>query len=729
MIEMEGQIERITYQNVEDGYLVAKIRTKKEETLVTIVGYMPSVSIGEVLKLKGYWENHKRYGEQFRVVSWEYVIPATTQGIEKYLGSGMIKGIGPETAKKIVSKFGKETLRIISEEIEKLKEVPTVGEKRIEMIKSAWNKNRELRDTLISLETLGLSQNLALKIFRQYGRDSLKVVRENPFRLAEDIYGIGFLTADKISKILKIDMESPVRIEAGINYVLMKASEEGHVYYPMEKLISQTSSLLGIGEEKIRSFLPKMEEVGKIVVEDSQEQKCVYMKSLYRAEAETGEALKKIALSHKRPYLMNTDKVIEKVEKKLSISLTQAQVQAVKASLENKITLITGGPGTGKTTVVKGIVEAYREVGAKVLLCAPTGRAAKKMQETTGYQAQTIHRLLEYNPHTKSFRRNERHPIDCDVLIVDESSMIDIILMHNLLKAIPKTASCVFVGDVDQLPSVGPGAVFRDMIDSNFATCVRLTEIFRQSRESLIIINAHRIMRGIMPILESKKGGLSDFLFYYREVPQSVVKTIIHLVGSYIPSYYGIAKEDIQVLTPMYKGEMGVSNLNSLLKDVVNPKGEEIERGGKSLRVGDRVIQMRNNYDKEVFNGDIGKIVDVDLDNRLIRVSYDNREITYDFSELDEIMPAYAISIHKSQGSEYESVIVPIMTHHYVLLQRNLVYTALTRAKRLAVFVGTKKALAIAIKNSKPLTRYTLLGQRLKDQYFAGKKNDNGILF
>lgn len=728
MIEIEGQIERITYRNQEDGYTVAKLKTKKERSLINIVGYISTISAGEVLKIKGYWEDHRKYGTQFRIVSYESLPPVNPDGIEKYLGSGMIKGIGPEIAKKIVATFGKETLRVISEDVERLKEVPTIGVKRIQMIKAAWAKNGELRDTLISLQSLGISQNLALKIYKQYGKESLSIVKDNPFKLAEDVYGIGFFTADKISRIMNIDRNSDLRIEAGIHYTLRKASDEGHVYYPMEKLIKESSSLLEVEEQIVKNVLPKICESGKIVIEDSYPDKPVYLKSLYIAETQISERLKKISSYKKSPFLVRTESIFEQIEKRLSIKLTDLQLQAIKASLENKITLITGGPGTGKTTIIKGILEAYRQAGSKIILCAPTGRAAKKMEETTGYPAQTIHRLLEYNPQTKGFRKNERNPLKCDLIIIDESSMIDTVLMYSMLKAIPESATVVFVGDVDQLPSVGPGAVFRDLIESNFADCVRLTEIFRQSKESLIVLNAHRINNGYMPILENRIKERSDFLFYPRTEPESVLKTIVHLISSYIPLTYGIPKENIQVLTPMYKGEIGVSNLNSVLKEVINPKKEEIQKGGKTLRLGDKVIQMRNNYEKDVFNGDIGRITGIDLDGQEVVVTYDTREVRYDFSELDEIMPAYAISIHKSQGSEYEAVIVPVMTHHYVLLQRNLIYTALTRAKKLAVFVGTKKALAIAIKNNKPHLRYTLLRERLKKQFPASSGIENGTL-
>ncbi len=716
MLEIEAQVEKITFRNEENNYTVAKLRAKEKNSLFTAVGYIPAISPGEVLRIKGYWKTHKIYGEQFHIVFCEHSTPSNEEAIEKYLGSGLIKGIGPEIAKRIVERFGKGTIKIISESPELLKEVPGIGEKRIEMIKGAWERSSEEREILLSLQGLGISPNLALKIYRQYGKDAITTVKNNPFRLAEDIYGVGFLTADKISKKLNIERDSPLRIEACIHYILRKASEEGHVYCPFEQLVKEASHLLGIEEPKVRDALVRLGESGSVVIDSSFEDKPVYIKALYMAEKGISEKMKKIASSRWQLDLLR-ESVYDHIQKKLGIRFTEAQLQAIKAALENKVALITGGPGTGKTTIIKGIVEAYLRLGKRVLLCAPTGRAAKKLEESTTYPAQTIHRLLEYNPQTKSFRRNERYPLQCDLIVVDESSMIDIVLMYQLMKAIPEDATVVFVGDCDQLPSVGPGAVFKDLIESNFTCCVRLKEIFRQSKESLIVINAHRINSGFMPIFENRTGKKADFLFYNRDNPDAVVKTIVQLVKSHIPSEYGIEPEEIQVLTPMYKGEMGVANLNSVLKDVINPRRDEGEKKGFSFRVGDKVIQMRNNYEKEVFNGDIGRVTEINPQLEELKVAYDTREVSYYFSELDEITLAYAISIHKSQGSEYEAVIVPIMTHHYVLLQRNLIYTALTRAKRLAVFIGTKKALAIGIKNNKPKNRYTLLAERLKKEF------------
>lgn len=677
MVEIEAQVEKITFRNPVTGYTVLKIRTKKEGRLVTAVGYMQSIFPGQILKLKGCWKTHEKYGEQFHFSSFE-------EDTERYIGS-------------------EDTIEMISQ-------MPLVKKPRTE---------HEEEDVILSLKELGISHGLATKIFKHYGSDAVRIVKENPFRIAEDVYGVGFLTADKIARLLNIEKDSELRIEAGIHYVLKKAAEEGHVYYPLDKLIKETSSLLKVEEEKIKNSLPKIKESEEIVIDESYEEMPVYLKSLYVAETKISEKIKKISSIQGELCFLKNEIVFEEIQRKLGLKFTDAQQRAIKASVENKITIITGGPGTGKTTVIKGILEAYASMGKKAILCAPTGRAAKKMEESAGYPSQTIHRLLEYNPQTKSFKRNEKHPLNCDLIVVDECSMIDVFLMYHLMKAVPEKANLVFVGDVDQLPSVGPGNVFKDLIDSDLLFCVRLKEIFRQAEESLIVANAHRINNGHMPIFEEKTKKLSDFLFYQREKPEAILKTVVHLAGSYIPGKYGIPAQEIQVLTPMYRGVIGVSNLNVVLKDVINPEKKEIQSGTISLRLNDRVIQMRNNYEKEVFNGDIGKIIGIDLENREVKVSYDERVVSYDFSELDEIMPGYAISIHKSQGSEYEAVIVPVTTHHYILLQRNLLYTALTRAKKLAVFVGTKKALAIAIKNNKPEKRYTLLRERLKRDFWS----------
>lgn len=711
MESIEGKIEVIKFRNEETGYTVIRLRLLPQGDLVTVVGNMPPIEKGEEFRFYGDWVLHEKYGRQFHLASCEKILPRNPEAIEKFLSSGLIKGIGENLARSIVSTFGESTLKVLDEDQERLMEVPKIGEKRLEIIRGSWEKAKDIRDLLITLNSLGLSHNLALKIIKHYGRDCLKVLKENPYRLAEDIYGVGFVKADRISRLLGIEESSRTRIEAGVLYILDKAQEDGHVFLPLSELLDQSSRLLGIDSSVIESALPYISDSGKIVIDDTPSGKAAYLRGLHVAEKELARRLRAINSFKGLPFTLDFENLLKDTESNLKMSFSHAQKEAVITALKNKVTLITGGPGTGKTTVIRGIIDVSRRLNLKVLLCAPTGRAAKRMEEATGHPAHTIHRLLEYSPNLKRFRKNEDNPLEVDLLIVDESSMIDTVLMSNLLKATPKSSMLVLVGDSDQLPSVGPGNVFRDLIESSQFPCVRLNQIFRQAMGSLIVLNAHRIMSGAMPILAGREKG-KDFIFYERSEPEEILNTIVALIRKQIPEEYGISKEEIQILSPMHKGKIGVSSLNEVLQKVMNPTGPEIRRG---LRLGDRVIQLKNNYDKEVFNGDIGRIEAVAKETGEIEVSYDSRLIRYDPTELDEIMPAYAISIHKSQGSEYKCVIVPVTTSHYVMLQRNLIYTALTRAKRLAIFVGTKKAVAIATKNNKPVMRYTLLKERLKE--------------
>jgi exodeoxyribonuclease V alpha subunit len=730
VLEVQGQIEKITYFNEENNYTVAKMRVQGREGLVTMVGTVPSVTPGEILRLKGRWSNHPRYGEQFMVLSYESVLPATVKGIERYLGSGMIKGIGPVMAKRLVASFGAETLSVIDLEPDRLSEVAGIGEKRIEMIRKAWEDQKEIRDVMIFLQGHGISPAFAVKIYKQYGRDSIQIVRDNPYRLAMDVFGIGFIIADRIAEKLGIPKDSRARIEAGILYVLHGLADDGHVYYPCGELIKKCSGILEIEEKDIPASLKNLVAQNKIVIDDLQSPSSsltppldapVYLSAFYVAEVGIASKMKEIISCPRQLKLVDVEEVAARAQADLGITLSGRQLAAVKASVNSKIMVITGGPGTGKTTIINAIIKVYNRMGQKVLLAAPTGRAAKRITEATGREAKTIHRLLEYSPGGPSgeggFKRNETNPLEADLVVVDEVSMVDTLLMHHFLKALPAGATLVLVGDIDQLPSVGPGNVLKDIIEAGCVQVIRLNEIFRQSRQSMIIVNAHRINNGEMPLAAHGEGSPKDFYFFTVEEPEKVLEKVISLCKEGLVSRFGYNPlDDIQVLTPMHKGTVGVANLNTELQKALNPARDELLRGGKLFKAGDKVMQIRNNYDKDVYNGDIGRVAGIDNEMQELKVNYDGRLVSYDFSDLDEIVLAYAISVHKSQGSEYPVVIMPVLTQHYMLLQRNLLYTGVTRGKRLAILIGTKKALAIAVRNNKPQERYTLLRERLKSE-------------
>ena len=719
-IEIKGQIERITYYKEENGYTIAKVRVGGRHDLVTVVGNLFSANPGEVLKLKGQWHFHPKFGEQFKITSYESVVPATVKGIERYLGSGLIKGIGPVMAKRLVSQFGLETLTIIETDIQKLHEVEGIGGKRIEMIRKAWDDQKEIREVMLFLQGNGVSPTYGAKIFKQYGKESIKVVQGNPYRLATDIFGIGFITADKIAENLGISKDSQIRAEAGILYVLHQLSDDGHVYYPYGALIEECKKILGVDKEIIVKAFGKISLDKKIVIEDlnkeeiKENNKAVYLSRFYVSEVGIADKLKTLIQVPKSLRSFDKDKAIEWVQGELKMTLAENQKQAVKEAIDKKIMVVTGGPGTGKTTIINSIIRIYERAGQRVLLSAPTGRAAKRMTEATGHEAKTIHRLLEFSPKEGGFKRDENNPLEADLIVIDETSMVDTILMYHFLKAVPREATLILVGDVDQLPSVGAGNVSKDIIDSGHIPAVRLTEIFRQAKESLIVVNAHRVNNGQMPIFGYQKDHPQDFYFFAIEEPEKALGKIIELCKEKIPEKFGYNPlNDIQVLTPMHRGIVGASNLNAELQKHLNPSQDELIRNGMALKVGDKVMQIRNNYDKDVFNGDIGRITRIDREDQEVTVDYDGRSVSYEYSDLDEIVMAYAVSVHKSQGSEYPVVVMPILTQHYMLLQRNLLYTGITRGKKLVILVGTKKAMAIAIKNNKPQKRYTLLRERL----------------
>ena len=720
LIEIKGQIERITYHNEENSYTIAKMKIGGRQDLVTAVGNLLSVSAGEVLKLKGEWHNHPKFGEQFKIISYESVVPATVKGIEKYLGSGLIKGIGPVMANRLVTKFGMETLNVIETETRRLCEVEGIGDKRIGMIKKAWDDQKEIRDVMVFLQGHGVSPAYAAKIYKKYAKASVAVVQQNPYKLATDIFGIGFITADKIAGNLGISKESLIRAEAGILYVLHQLSDEGHVYYPYEPLVEECKKILGVERDTIVKAFGKISFEKKIVIEDlnkediKENNKAVYLAKFHVCEVGVAARLQELMRFPKKLKAFDREKALEWVQGELKIQLAKNQKQAVKEAIEKKVMVVTGGPGTGKTTIINSIIKICGRLGQRVLLSAPTGRAAKRMAEATGHESKTIHRLLEFSPKEGGFKRDENNPLDADLIVIDETSMVDIVLMYQFLKAVPKDATLILVGDVDQLPSVGAGSVLKDIIDSGCIPTVMLNEIFRQAKESLIIVNAHRVNNGQMPIIEGSGDSLQDFYFFIIEEPEKVAEKIIELCKEKIPQKFGYRSiDDIQVLTPMHRGLVGASNLNTELQKHLNSSTDELVRGGLVLKVGDKVMQIRNNYDKEVFNGDIGRINKIDREEQEIIVNYDGRMVSYEYSELDEIVLAYAVSVHKSQGSEYPVVVMPVLTQHYMLLQRNLLYTGITRGKKLVVLVGTNKAVAIAIKNNKPQKRYTLLKERL----------------
>ena len=725
-MKLRGVVERITYQNPENGYTVLKCAVKNYNDLVTVIGNLLDVNVGSVLLIDGNWKVDSKYGRQFVAESWEETLPATVFGIEKYLGSGLIKGVGPKFAKRIVGLFGTDTMDVIECDISRLKEVEGIGEKRIRQIHESWERQKEIKNVMLFLQDHGVSTSFAAKIYRQYGNDSIAKVKENPFRLADDIWGIGFKTADSIAEKLGIGKEAFVRLRSGILYTLSSLADEGHVYAYKGQLIKRATELLEAEESSIVMTLDQMLADKDVISEPVSEEKgdAIYLPPFYYAEVGVAAKIRKLlqnpaqdrlwtSLMEARKRTGNRDLSIDvkKIEAKIGMEYDEIQADAIRQAAVSKIMILTGGPGTGKTTTTKGIISAYQSFGLKILLAAPTGRAAKRMTETTGLEAKTIHRLLECKP-PEGYQKNEENPLEGDVLIVDECSMIDLVLMNSLLKAIPAGMRVVLVGDIDQLPSVGAGNVLRDLIDSGVVPVIRLTRIFRQAQTSRIIMNAHRINEGQMPDLSN--GKETDFFFTTKEDPEEAVREIVSLVQHKLSRYYRTPSSQIQVLTPMQKGVVGATNLNLALQEALNPQGDGLRRSGFIFRRDDKVMQIRNNYDKEVFNGDIGIIESVDLQNRTLKVNFDQHVVEYESSELDELVHAYATTIHKAQGSEYPIVVMPVLMNHYVMLQRNLIYTGITRAKKILVMVGTRKALACAVRNVTVNRRNTLLKERLQ---------------
>lgn len=710
----EGIIERIIYYSPDTSYAVCRFSLESGENF-TIVGSFPPLSPGEVLRINGRWEINPKFGKQFKVDNFIPILPSSVKGVERFLSSGLIKGIGPVLAKRIVKEFGSQTIETISKNPEKLKEVEGIGRYKLKEIKKSWAEHKNIRDLIIFLQEHNISTTLAIKIYRQYGEDSFRILKTNPYQACHDIWGIGFKTADQMALKLGMSPSSPERVKAFIRYLLEKDTEQGHVFSYQKDLEKGCLEELEVGEEKIREALEELIKKKLVIAEEMDSHMAIYLPFYHDAEEEVVRFIHELA---SYPFLTPTldmDESISAVEKELSIEFSPNQKLAIKESLLKKILVITGGPGTGKTTIVKAIVDIFHVWGRKVLLAAPTGRAAKRLSEATQMEAKTIHRTLEFNPKQGSFRRNENRPLDGDALIIDEFSMVDLPLMYYLLKAVPPWMRLILVGDKDQLPSVGPGNLLRAIIESDKVEVVRLDEIFRQEKDSLIVVNAHRVNQGRSLMYPPRDDKDADFYFIHQEDEQKVFKTIISLCSFRIPNRFNLPplSPEIQVISPMYRGTVGVDNLNLELQKRLNPCGKGLMFGTREIRVHDKVMQIRNNYEKEVFNGDIGIVVHMDKPNYRIAVDFDGRVIFYEKEEANEVTLAYAISVHKSQGSEFKAVVLPLLPQHFIMLQRNLFYTALTRAKNLSVIVGSYKALHIAIKNDKPVKRNCLVKEKL----------------
>jgi exodeoxyribonuclease V alpha subunit len=713
---LSGLIERVTYSNEDSGFSVLKVKAKGHRDLVTVVGSLPSVSAGEWLTAQGRWVQDREFGLQFRAEMLTSTPPTTKEGIEKYLGSGMVKGIGPVYAKKLVDKFGEGVFDVIEKESARLEDVDGIGPKRRKRIKEAWEEQKVIRDIMLFLHSNGVSTSRAVRIYKTYGEDAIEKVRSDPYRLAKDIHGIGFKTADQIAQKMGVPVDSLIRACAGLSHVLIEATGDGHCALPVELLKDEAGKLLLVEDKIVTEALERTLASNDLVKETINGQELIFLPHLKRAEEIIAGRIRSLAGSPSAFPAIDFEKAVVWCQQKTGKVLAPSQRDALKLALSSRALVITGGPGVGKTTLVNAILLILRAKKVRCLLCAPTGRAAKRLFETTGVEAKTIHRLLEVQPATGRFGRNEANPLDCDFLTADETSMVDVVLMANLLRALPPKASLLLVGDIDQLPSVGPGMVLRHVIESKVVPVVRLTEVFRQAANSRIITNAHRINEGRMPEVPAK-GGESDFFFIERDEPDQIAATLVEMMKTRIPSKFRFDPiRDIQVLCPMNRGSLGVRELNVRLQNELNPaRADEpvAEKFGWQFRPRDKVIQTENDYDKDVFNGDIGQVVKIDPVEREVTIRFDQREVVYDFGELDEISLAYAITIHKSQGSEFPAVVIPLAMQQYLLLQRNLVYTGMTRGKKLVILIGQKKALGMAVRNNRTENRFSGLFERL----------------
>ena len=715
---LSGLVERVTFHNPDNGFCVLRVKVRGQNDLVTVLGEAPSVSAGEYIQASGIWETHRDHGRQFRATFLRVAPPTSIEGMEKYLGSGLIKGIGAIFARRLVSTFSDAVFEIIEKEPQRLLQVEGIGPKRAERIIAGWSDQKVIREIMAFLQGHGVSTSRAVRIYKTYGADAIPLVTENPYCLARDIVGIGFKSADLIAERLGISKTATIRARAGVIYALTEAVGDGHCGLPEDELVARAEKLLEIPSETLRDAVVAEVSSGFLVADEVGDRPCIFLAHLWRAERIIAQRLRALAKEPPPWPTIDAERAIAWVETKLGVLLATSQRAALSLALANKVLVITGGPGVGKTTLVNSLLKILRAKAVSVALCAPTGRAAKRLAESTGLIAKTIHRLLEADPRHGGFKRGETNQLECGLLVVDETSMVDVPLMASLIRALPPSSGLVLVGDVDQLPSVGPGQVLADIINSEVVPVARLTEVFRQAAQSRIVVNAHRINRGQMPDLENSVNEGSDFYFVEATDPDDAAHKILEIVQRRIPARFGFDPiRDVQVLCPMNRGRLGARSLNLDLQLTLN--GDEskptVARFGWSFRVSDKVMQAANDYDKDVFNGDIGFVRNVDMDAQEVVVDFDGRPVTYDFGELDELLPAFATTIHKAQGSEYQAVVIPLSTQHYLMLRRNLVYTGITRAKKLVVLVGQRKALAIAVKDSRAEARWSKLNQWLSD--------------
>jgi len=713
---LSGLVERVTFHSPDTGFCVLRVKVRGHRELVSVLGSAASVQPGEFIQCSGRWDNHRDHGMQFRTTFLKVLPPSSIDGIEKYLGSGMIRGIGPHFAKTLVKAFGEDVFDVIENEPDRLLKLNGLGPKRVERITSGWADQKAIREIMVFLQSHGVGTSRAVRIYKTYGADAIPLVSENPYRLARDIKGIGFLTADQIAEKIGIEKTAMIRARAGISYTLTEAVTEGHCGLPEDDLLPKAEQLLEIPTDILRDALHQELQDEIVVADTIGDQRCIFLGHLWNSEKVIAERLKTLAEGRPTWPAIDADKAIPWIEQKLEVTLAASQREAVAKAVSSKVMVITGGPGVGKTTLVNAILRILVVKGVKVALAAPTGRAAKRLSESTGMEAKTIHRLLEVDPKHGGFKRDAEEPLECDLLVIDETSMVDVSLMAAVVKALSNRASLILVGDVDQLPSVGPGQVLADVIDSGAVPVAKLTEIFRQAAESQIVTNAHKVNSGYMPNLDVTKNGNTDFYFVEAHDPEDAVTKVIEIVKNRLPKRFGFDPiQDVQVLCPMNRGGIGARSLNVDLQKALNPPTDEIfvERFGYTYRVGDKVMQTDNDYDKEVFNGDVGYVRHIEPNLQEMVIEFDGRPVEYQFGELDEIALAYAISIHKSQGSEYPAIVIPMMMQHYMMLRRNLLYTGITRGKKMGVLVGQKKAIGIAVKGRVQDRRWSKLGEWL----------------